>query len=216
MKGIAHKNCLSRPDHFPFCSPASVTRPKKLFTRRRPRGSSTGLAAGNSAASTKDLRVCHLPVNDLTPGNFEPFGQVVGPSYDGKEYGAEDAQLVLDQGTPRFYIMRLPRRGLSFDRITYHAKVTQCLGSIGLQPWYMAVAAPSGSVEEWPRPEDLHAFRIPAGTFIKLHQGTWHAGPLFEEDSMAFYNLELSDTNVVDHNTHDYSTSDLQFLLVDK
>lgn len=59
-------------------------------------------------------------------------------------------------------------------------------------------------------------FRIPAGTFIKLHQGTWHAGPLFEEDSMAFYNLELSDTNVVDHNTHDYSNNDLQFLLVDK
>ncbi len=55
--------------------------------------------------------------------------------------------------------------------------------------------------------------RIPAGTFIKLHQGTWHAGPLFEEDSMAFYNLELSDTNVVDHNTHDYRDDDLQFFL---
>lgn len=60
---------------------------------------------------------------------------------------------------PRFYVMRLPKRGMSFDRITYHAKVTQCLGAIGLQPWYMAVAAPSGSVEEWPRPEQVHAFR---------------------------------------------------------
>jgi hypothetical protein len=55
--------------------------------------------------------------------------QLIGATDDGKEYDDEDAQLVLDQGTaPRFYIMRLPRRGLTFDRITYHAKVTQCLG----------------------------------------------------------------------------------------
>lgn len=33
---------------------------------------------------------------------------------------------------------------------------------------------------------------------------------------MAFYNLELSDTNVVDHNTHDYRNDNLQFFLVDK
>lgn len=32
----------------------------------------------------------------------------------------------------RFYIMRLPKRGLRFHRITYHAKCTQCLG--GLNP----------------------------------------------------------------------------------
>lgn len=59
----------------------------------------------------------------------------------------------------RFYIMRLPRKGLSFQQITYHDKVTQCLGSIDGEPWYMAVAAPSGSLEAWPREEDLRAFR---------------------------------------------------------
>ena len=35
----------------------------------------------------------------------------------------------------RFYIMELPRRGLSFDRITYHERVTQCLGATGERPW---------------------------------------------------------------------------------
>lgn len=30
---------------------------------------------------------------------------------------------------------------------------------------------------------------------------------------MSFYNLELSDTNVVDHNTHDYSQQHLMFEL---
>ena len=59
----------------------------------------------------------------------------------------------------RFYIMRLPSRGLAFDRITYHASVTQCLGSLGEQPWYMAVAKPTGSLEAWPRLDDLQAFR---------------------------------------------------------
>lgn len=52
---------------------------------------------------------------------------------------------------------------------------------------------------------------------MKLHAGTWHAGPLFDNaDHMDFYNLELSDTNVVDHNTHVYSKTDsLEFELED-
>ena len=54
-----------------------------------------------------------------------------------------------------------------------------------------------------PKLEDIHAFRIPPGTFIKLHRGTWHAGPLWTgaDATRTFYNLELSDTNVVDHHT---------------
>ena len=137
--------------------------------------------------------------------------QVVGASDDGKEYGTDDAQLQLENGTPRsalgiimlrcavmvsrgrpratcvvpcvdgtapnltgnislhhgsplapcrFYIMRIQRRGLQFDRITYHARVTQCLGSLTVEPWYLVVAEPTGSVERPPRPEDLHAFRV--------------------------------------------------------
>ena len=55
--------------------------------------------------------------------------------------------------------MRLPSRGLAFDRITYHSNVTQCLGGLGQQPWYLAVAEPSGSLEAWPQLSDLQAFR---------------------------------------------------------
>ena len=125
----------------------------------------------------------------------------------------------------------------------------------------------------YPKPEDLKAFRIPHGSFIKMHAGTWHAGqsmclhhqmqqaqsffwsnsshcsphhkksntnqaskrsqsicsptqfvlnvqtnicagPLFQDASeMDFYNLELKDTNVVDHNTHSYAADNLSFLL---
>lgn len=105
--------------------------------------------------------------------------------------------------------MRLSQRGMTFDRITYHADVTQCLGGLTPADWYLAVAAPTGSVQQFPTQQDLHAFRIPAGKFVKLHLGTWHAGPLFDDSkSMDFYNLELSDTNQVDHNTHVYSKQD--------
>ena len=40
------------------------------------------------------------------------------------------------------------------------------------------------------------------------------AGPLFRDAcEMDFYNLELKDTNVVDHNTHSYAAENLSFLL---
>jgi hypothetical protein len=61
----------------------------------------------------------------------------------------------------------------------------------------MAVSAPSGSVEAFPKEKDLAVFRVPPGAFIKMNEGTWHAGPLFSNAHMDFYNLELSDTNVV-------------------
>ena len=72
--------------------------------------------------------------------------------------------------------MRIPRRGLTFDRITFHGKVTQCLGGLDTEPWYLAVAPPSGSVDNYPTDANIKAFKIPHGCFVKLHVGTWHAG----------------------------------------
>lgn len=63
----------------------------------------------------------------ISPETFAPFGQLILPTDDGKPFDDQDAKLRLDAGTPRFYIMRLPRRGMAFDRITYHAQCTQCL-----------------------------------------------------------------------------------------
>jgi hypothetical protein len=44
---------------------------------------------------------------------------------------------------------------------------------------------------------------VPGDRFIKLHKGTWHAGPYFSPATALFYNLELADTNLVDHETCD-------------
>jgi ureidoglycolate hydrolase len=149
----------------------------------------------------------------ITPEAFAPFGQVIFASEDGVSYGPEDAQLKLDAGVPRFYIMRLRDKGRKFQGITRHQQCTQCLGSLGGQEWWMAVAPPGPGDE--PDPEAIRAFRIPGTCFIKLHIGTWHAGPLFEAPVVDFYNLELSDTNIVDHQTcHLRSRFHLEFEIV--
>ncbi len=135
----------------------------------------------------------------ITPELFQPYGQVISASEDGQPYGPADAQLQLQNGTPRFYIMRLRNRGFRFHKITRHLRCTQCLGSLEGKDWLLGVAPPSEApIPNW---EDIAVFRIPGNCFVKLDVGTWHAGPYFEHDSVDFYNLELSDTNVVDHDT---------------
>ncbi|WP_225913886.1 ureidoglycolate lyase [Leptolyngbya ohadii] len=143
---------------------------------------------------------------------FQPYGQVIFASEDGKPYDETEAQLQIAQGTPRFYIMRLQQRGRQFSRITRHQKCTQCLGSLEGKPWLIAVAPP-GSADR-PAPDAIVAFQIPGNCFIKLEVGTWHAGPYFDLESIDFYNLELSDTNITDHQTCDLrATYGLEFLI---
>jgi ureidoglycolate hydrolase len=140
----------------------------------------------------------------VTSENFVPFGQVIGESLDGDVFGpSSDAVLNLSQGkgTPRFYLMKLQGgRPMQADRITRHCQVTQCLGALGLEEdFYLIVHQP----DDYPTLEGLKAFRIPPRHFVKLHAGTWHVGPMWCGPDMdrTFMNLELADTNVVDHDT---------------
>jgi ureidoglycolate hydrolase len=137
----------------------------------------------------------------VAPATFAPYGQLIAPSADGTPFGPSDAQLDLTNGTPRLYIMRLKSRGLAFDRITRHVRVTQCLAAVGGGEWLLAVAPPLAPDDRaaMPDPAAIRAFRISGPVGIKLHRGTWHAGPFFTAPEMDFLNLELSDTNETDH-----------------
>ncbi|MEM7553811.1 MAG: ureidoglycolate lyase [Cyanobacteria bacterium P01_A01_bin.84] len=143
----------------------------------------------------------------ITPENFLRYGQMISASQDGKTFDEQDAQLSLDKGTPRFYIMQLRNKGRKFHTITRHTQCTQCLGSLFGKDWFMAVCPPNNQSTK-PDLENIAAFHIPGNCFIKLAVGTWHAGPYFDHETVDFYNLELSDTNIVDHFTHDFIKSD--------
>jgi ureidoglycolate hydrolase len=198
-----------------------ASHPRAVSSRCR-RATTAARASTRVVAKAADASPAHtctrvaLKAETLTVEAFAPFGQVCKAEEDGVEFGPADAQLDLSQGTPRFYVMRLREKDLSFDRITYHEKVTQCLGALGDEDWYMAVGAPTMDVAKYPRHDStkaeraLRVFRVPPGHFLKMHAGCWHAGPLFPSsvDVMDFYNLELSDTNAVDHNTHVFSEVD--------
>ncbi|PWA46071.1 hypothetical protein CTI12_AA512450 [Artemisia annua] len=179
--------------------------------------------------------VVKLKPIEATPETFKEFGQVIEASADGEEFGPHDAQLDLSQGTPRFYIMHLQDRALEFSKITHHSSVTQCLGSISGGVWYLGVAKPSivdpnkenkgGNVVQSrsghffvpPAVEGVQVFKISGPKFLKLNRGTWHAGPLFKPDTtMDFYNLELSNTNVVDHTTHDFKKENAKVFVIDE
>ncbi|KAG0451493.1 hypothetical protein HPP92_026186 [Vanilla planifolia] len=173
-------------------------------------------------------RTIKLRPIDATPESFADFGQVISASGERQQYGPNDAQLELHRGTPRFYIMHLEDRKLEFSRITHHASVTQCLGSASGEVWYLGVAKSSilegSNLNEGsgqmsiqsrcghsyipPCLDDVCIFRVTGSKFLKLHRGAWHAGPLFKTKAMDFYNLELSDTNIVDHTTHDFLKED--------
>ena len=147
------------------------------------------------------LQLHMLDIAELTPEAFAPYGEVIAPLRTGGQ-GAEtetsrrEAQLVLDNGTPRLWIMHLPHVGLGFTRIARHRRVTQCLGSLGGKEWLIAVAPPGDLADDArPRIADIAAFRVPGDRLVKLHVATWHAGPHFTHDECLFVNLENLDTN---------------------
>ena len=158
-------------------------------------------APADAKAAPFSLR--DLAVEPLTAESFAAYGTVVPPMEDGTPFGPHDAQLDLSQGTPRFYCMRVVGRGHVVKQITRHRGVTQTLASAGGQPWRLAVAPPRDLDKDDAEPalEEIRAFLIPGDTAVTLYKGSWHAGPLFEGEERPFFNLELADTNIVDHHT---------------
>ncbi|MDH7794028.1 MULTISPECIES: ureidoglycolate lyase [unclassified Beijerinckia] len=142
-----------------------------------------------------------LRPTQISVDEFALYGELIVPMDDGVLFGPNDARLDIKGGIPRLYIMRLQPRELQFKRITRHAAVTQCLAALGGREWLIAVAPPIVSINRslMPDPSSIRAFRVSGNCAIKLHKGCWHAGPFFEGSEVDFINLELSDTNEVDH-----------------
>lgn len=148
-----------------------------------------------------DVEIEHRPLvaEPISDAAFKPFGRLIEATEDMVPAGEIDAALDLSGGAPRFYIMRLDFRGYVVRGITRHAAVTQVLASVGGKPWMLCVAPPVDG--DAPDPAQIRAFSIPGDVAVLLYRGSWHAGPYFHDPEMRFFNLELIDTNVVDHFT---------------
>ncbi len=120
--------------------------------------------------------------------------------------GDQDAELRFGPGQLRYYVMRIRRRPQPITAMTCHKQATQCLSSAEGRPFWMLLAAPE---TQGPVLDASAAWLLKVNPCegIKLHLGTWHAGPLFEAPSALFFNLELADTNQSDHKTLPLSKS---------
>ena len=132
--------------------------------------------------------------------NFEQFGTAILPVDDMTPHSSCDAELKFNGDNLRYSVMRLRRRAAVLGSMTRHIHATQCLGSADAQPWWLAVAAAKLQSEQLDR-STVQLVKVQPGEAVKLHQGTWHAGPFFLAPIALFFNLELSDTNLIDHNS---------------
>ena len=148
-----------------------------------------------------------IRAQDLTDEAFAPYGDIIKPRISGEQFDRAysydpskentHVKLVMINGEPTLRIMHQRLRGLTFSKMARHRRVSQCLGSLQGKEWFMAVATPTNN-DSQPRLEDITAFLIPGDRVIKLHVGTWHAGPHFKHEECLFLNLENEDTNTRD------------------
>ena len=109
----------------------------------------------------------------LSSEAFAPFGQVIWPEPDALNWQLGDAELDLNQGLPRLYLMRLAAKPLRVQELAAHRQVTQCLGVMEPYPWQIAVAPASHSAEQpIDATTEVRAFTVPPRCILKLHRGT--------------------------------------------
>ncbi|MEU4311118.1 ureidoglycolate lyase [Nocardia sp. NPDC024068] len=144
-----------------------------------------------------------LVAQPLTREAFFPFGAILRARPDGTPVTEDEGLLDLAAGRPRFYLMELADKPPRFRTITRHRRTTQSLLSVGGASWIIAVAPPEDLDDPGAEPDvdRIVAFEVPGDVAVLLHRGTWHSGPHFAEPVRTFANLELADTNIVDHHT---------------
>ena len=141
-----------------------------------------------------------LTALSLDQCDFTRFGTAILPVDDMTPHSSCDAELKFNGDNLRYYVMRLHRRAAVLGSMTRHIQATQCLGSADAQPGWLAVATAKLQSEQLDH-STVQLVKVEPGEAVKLHQGTWHAGPFFLATTALFFNLELSDTNLADHNS---------------
>lgn len=141
-----------------------------------------------------------LRATSLLDPRLEACGSGLREMDDMQPPDEKDPDLRFGPGKLRYFVMRLPYRPLSIKTMTRHLQSTQCLSSAEGLPFWMLLAPPH---IKGPTLDATAAWllKVMPGEGLKLHIGTWHAGPYFPAKSALFFNLELADTYIKDHET---------------
>ena len=163
---------------------------------------------------TEGVTLKKMPTLKATHEAIKPYATLLEAGIDGTPFGPADAPLVLGEpvggalpssgsSPPRFYLMQLAHKPLLASHLTRHRRVTQCLAALNGKSWFILLAPPGSNADPYAKPDmtQLAAFEVSGSQAIALKQGTWHAGPYFLDETVDFVNLELSDTNITDHQT---------------
>jgi ureidoglycolate lyase len=120
----------------------------------------------------------NIHLQRLSPGNFRPFGEVIGQFDEAPAYSASLLRgwrfgYAADGPTDLLFI-HYDHGPFECDSIERHFEVTQTFIPLADAASIMMVAAPTDR-DRIPRCVDIRAFYVPGSSGIMLWRGTWHA-----------------------------------------
>ena len=129
--------------------------------------------------------VVEVEVEPLRPGDFAPFGEIVGPSAAETVSMGSDVQLWRTsfgvEGNIELMFGRYRHKPMRFHKMERHLTVTQSFLPLGGGQSVMVVAPPTDEEdrEAMPEPGDVRAFHLDGTRGVMLRKGTWHARDRF-------------------------------------
>ncbi len=126
------------------------------------------------------IDVIEVPVKRLTPGAFEPFGQLVGelpttPAWARPRLTSWRLKFAMD-GHPDLKMVRFHFQEMAFSRLERHFSHTETRIPLGGGQAVLAVAPSRQPIDRSavPDPSEIRAFFIDGSAGIMLWKGTWH------------------------------------------
>lgn len=140
------------------------------------------------AARSEAVRTIQVPVQELTPEAFAPFGEVSRP---GNGFSPDLAGGKL--ATCHVQVRR-PADDLRF--LARHKLSSQVYAPMGAGLSILVVAPPASDDPDAPRIDAgrIAAFRVDGSHAVRLHRGTWHRAPMPVGDSADFLVIDREGT----------------------
>lgn len=148
----------------------------------------------------------HLPVYDLSPAAFAPYGEALGQparaedaAGPGWRWWGETALLAAAARPYGLGYLRLEPAASRFDWAERHMRSAELIVPVG-GDCLVYVGPPEHPDEpaRLPPLDRFRVFRVPAGQGVLLHPGVWHGAPLALDRPLSAFVLLLQGTGASD------------------